>query len=257
MMTIRRAVPGDLRTVLAILHSVSRWLHQRGYEQWPEGSPSLGPVRIGAQISRGEFWIASEGRDPIAVIAISGTGDADFWSAAELAEAGAYISKAAVVRTSAGRGIGAMLLRWGVDRASADGAALVRLDVWRTNTDLQAYYLRHGWKHVRTASPEGRNSGALFQRPAGPDLVARAFFAVTDTGGPVPVVIERGTPVIVTPYGVPVSATVTEATVDGGYSDPQSGPDSGSGELPRIYIVRRDDETWVAREAWPDPAPVT
>jgi ribosomal protein S18 acetylase RimI-like enzyme len=257
MMTIRRAVPGDLRTVLAILHSVSRWLHERGYEQWPEGSPSLGPVRIGAQIDRGEFWIASEDRDPIAVIAVSGTGDPDFWTNAELDEMAAYISKAAVVRTAAGRGIGAMLLRWAVDRAVDYGASVVRLDVWRTNAELQAYYRRQGWEYVRTVPAVGRNSGALFQRGAVTDPEARDAFTLLSAREPVPAVVERGTPVIVTPDGIPVSATVTEATSDAGYGDSEAGWEHGTGGMPRIYVVERGAETWVAREAWPDPAPVT
>ena len=86
MMSIRRAVPGDLRTVTTILHSVARWLHKQGYDQWPDGSPSLGPMSISGQIGRGEFWIVSEDRDPIAVIALSRFGDADFWTRRELAE---------------------------------------------------------------------------------------------------------------------------------------------------------------------------
>ena len=93
MMTIRRAVPGDLRTVLSILHSVQRWLREQGQEQWPDGSPSLGPHRIGRQIKDGEFWIASDGPDPVAVIALSRNADLDFWTPAEVAEPAMYVSK--------------------------------------------------------------------------------------------------------------------------------------------------------------------
>src|ERR1700677_550828 len=257
MMTIRRAVPGDLRTVMAILHSVATWLHERGYEQWPDGSPSLGPARLGAQIDRGEFWIASEGRDPIAVIAISGTGDADFWSAAELEDPGAYISKAAVVRTAAGRGIGAMLLRWAVDRATDHGAAVVRLDVWRTNGELRGYYARQGWEHVRTVPAVGRNSGALFQRAAEPDPEARGAFALRESREPVPAVLESGTQVIVTRDGIPVSATVTGTVSDGSHGVTEAGWEHGVGGPPRMYTVKRDGESWNAWWAWPDPAPVT
>ena len=164
MMTIRRAVPGDLRTVLAIIHSVQGWLHRQGIDQWPDGSPSLGPVRIGRQIESGDFWIASEGRDPIAVIALSPSGDTDFWSPAELAEPAIYVSKAAVLRRAAGRGIGAMLLRWARDHAADMLCDRVRLDVWKTNEALQDYYRDQGWEYLRTAEAAGRNSGALFWR---------------------------------------------------------------------------------------------
>jgi hypothetical protein len=41
---------------------------------------------------------------------------------------------------------------------------LIRLNCWSTNTRLHAYYIAHGFKHVRTADVPGRMSGALFQR---------------------------------------------------------------------------------------------
>lgn len=51
-------------------------------------------------------------------------------------------------------------------RAAEEGAEWVRLDAWRTNTALHAYYLRHGFEHLRTVERAHRNSGALFQRAA-------------------------------------------------------------------------------------------
>jgi ribosomal protein S18 acetylase RimI-like enzyme len=177
MMTIRRAVAGDLDAVSVILRSAADWLHARGYDQWPEGSPNLGPDRLGAQIGRGEFWLLSEGGQPVACVAISQNGDADFWTPAELAEPAAYLSKLAVDRARAGRGLGEAVLRWACDHAAAMGMRWVRLDVWRTNIDLQAYYRDRGWEHLRTEEVPGRRSGAIFQRPAIPDPEAAAAFA--------------------------------------------------------------------------------
>lgn len=249
-MTIRRAVPGDLHIVLSILHSVAHWLHRQGYEQWPDGSPSLGPIRIGAQIERGEFWLVNSGRDPVAVIALSTTGDSDFWSPTELDETSVYLSKAAVVRRMAGHGVGALVLRWAQDRAASEGARWVRLDVWKTNTGLQEYYAREGWQYVRTVECARRNSGALFQRPSEPDPEARAAFSLRTSREDVDV-IKPGMPVIVPADGGPVSATVTEVTVDGSYGISETGWEH-TGGLPRIYLVERDGKTWVARDAWPD-----
>lgn len=177
MKTIRLAVPADQPAVLEILHGAACWLHERGYDQWPEGSPSLSPGQIGAQIARGETYLVSEGRAPVATIAVSADGDPDFWTEAELAEPAVYISKAAVVRRRAGAGIGDLTLRWVIDRAATQGARWGRLDAWRTNTDLHAYYQQRGWDYLRTVELAGRKSGALFQRPATPDPEARTALA--------------------------------------------------------------------------------
>jgi ribosomal protein S18 acetylase RimI-like enzyme len=187
-MTIRRAVPGDLRTVLGVLHSVADWLHREGIDQWREGSPSLGSAAVGRQIERGDFWLVGEYLNPVAVIALSTVGDADFWSPRDLADPAVYVSKAAVLRCAAGRGIGAMLLRWACDHAAAEGAVSVRLDVWKTNTELQDYYRRQGWQYYITVDAPGRNSGALFCRRAKADLEAREAFTLLE-----PVAVEAVT----------------------------------------------------------------
>ena len=178
-MMIRQAEADDLHTVLCILHAAADALHERGIDQWPDGSPTLGPGKIGIQISRGEFWIASDGAGPVAVIAISRDGDPDFWTPAELAEPAMYLSKAAVLPSQAGRGIGALLFRWATDRAAWDGADRVRLDAWRTNAGLHAYYARRGWQWVRAMTVPGRKSGVMFERQARPDLEAREAFTLT------------------------------------------------------------------------------
>lgn len=253
MMTIRRAVPGDERTVLAILHSVARWLHRQGYDQWPDGSPSLGPISIGGQIERGEFWIASDGRDPIATVALSRRGDPDFWSPAELAEAAYYLSKAAVLRKAAGRGIGSILLRWALDRAMAEGIDNVRLDVWKTNIGLQQYYRRQGWQYLRTAKAEGRNSGALFWHPAKSDAGAREMFQLLDTPDDSVRPVTVGMPVIVPTDDGLVAAVCTKVTADWSYGVTGGGWEHGEGAPAPLYVVERDGTGWLAREAWPDP----
>jgi len=82
-----------------------------------------------------------------------------------------FISKISVVRTHAGQNVGGRLLDWAGDRAHRAGATWLRLDAWTTNEDLQAYYLRQGFAHVRTVLDGSaiaggpRVSGWLAQRP--------------------------------------------------------------------------------------------
>jgi ribosomal protein S18 acetylase RimI-like enzyme len=180
MMRIRRAVASDLPAVHFVLRSAAVALHRRGLDQWPTGSPNLQPRALATQIGRGEFWIVRDYDDgpAAAVIAISQTGDPDFWTEAELAEPAVYLSKAAVRPYFAGQGLGAMLFRWAADYAWQMGMTWVRLDAWSTNTRLHGYYRAQGWTFLRNDPPPGRRSGALFERPAEPDPEARGAFTM-------------------------------------------------------------------------------
>ena len=175
-LTIRPAGGSDLRDVHRIIHDAASRLHGRGLDQWPHGSPSLGLAKLGAQIARGETFLVLDGREPVGTVALSPAGDRDFWRPAELAEPAVYLSKAAILQDAAGNGLGALVMRWAVHAAHAAGARWARLDAWRTNTGLHAYYARQGWDFVRMAEAPGRKSGALFQRLALPDPEALARF---------------------------------------------------------------------------------
>lgn len=170
--SVRLAAASDLDDVLALLHGAADWLHSRGIDQWPDGSPTLSAHAIGGHIAAGHTWLASEDDRPVATIAMDAEADPDFWSAAEARAPAWYISKLATART-APKGTGALLLRWAVDRAWREGMELVRLDVWRTNRALQDWYRQQGWAHLRTVIAPGRRSGALFERMAFPDWEAR------------------------------------------------------------------------------------
>lgn len=178
-MIIAKAGPTDLPDVHSVLRSAAVALHRRGVDQWPHDSPNLQPRALATQIGRGEFWIVRDYAEgpAAAVIAMSCLGDPDFWTAAELAEPAVYLSKAAVRPYFAGQGLGAMLFRWAVDYAWQMGMTWVRLDAWSTNEALHDYYRARGWTFLRNDPPEGRRSGALFQRPSAPDPAARYAFA--------------------------------------------------------------------------------
>ena len=112
-----------------------------------------------------------DGGRPVGTMTLSGEADPDFWTVAESRQPAVYVSKLAVTRADAG--LGALLLRWAVDAPPGSAVSGPGLDAWRANEQLHAYYRRRGWEHVRTVSLPYRRSGALFQRPALPDLEAR------------------------------------------------------------------------------------
>jgi GNAT superfamily N-acetyltransferase len=174
-MTIAPATRADLDEVLALLNDAAAWLTSKGLDQWWYG---FGPNRIGPMVDRREVWIAREDGQAAGTLTLSVEADPDFWTAQESTERAVYMSKLAIARDKAGAGLGALLLRWAVDRAARDGYAWVRLDAWRTNQELQDYYRRQGWEYLRTVSLPHRRSGALFQCPARPDLLARQAFTL-------------------------------------------------------------------------------
>lgn len=194
------------------------------------------------------------------MIATSRDGDTDFWTRDELAEPATYVSKAAVSRRFAGRGIGALMLRWVCDHAAADGSQWVRLDVWKTNRELQSYYRRQGWTYLRTVEAPGRNSGALFQRQAEPDPEARAAFALRTATTTPSLPIDPGSPVIVAAADGPVAATVVEVFRD--WSEDVAATrwerDSEGDGPPPVYTVEREGRRFTAfvDDVSPDPTMV-
>ncbi|MEU1238593.1 GNAT family N-acetyltransferase, partial [Micromonospora aurantiaca] len=82
-----------------------------------------------------------------------------------LKELGA-LSHLAVDRSFSGHGVGAWMLNQAAQRAAHGGKKWLRLDAWKTNTRLHAYYRHHGFQQLRTVHVPGRGSGTLFQRPA-------------------------------------------------------------------------------------------
>lgn len=142
--------------------NAERWLAEKGLDQYQRGPRSaVAHQDIDRLFDQGEFVGLVQDDRIAAVVAITDP-DPDFWTPAEMAEPQGYISRFLVAEH--GTGAGAALLDAVAAREAARGAQWLRLDCWRSNTGLHAYYLRHGFEHVRTMEVAGRNSGALFQR---------------------------------------------------------------------------------------------
>ncbi|GIH24302.1 hypothetical protein Aph01nite_26120 [Acrocarpospora phusangensis] len=168
-LTLRRATPGDLSGVLALLASAASWLNALGVRQWPaNGFPA---ERIEPLIGDGVLYVldaqSAEGTDLAGVMALDDNADAEFWMPGDRPEAALYVHKLAVNRAFSGIGVGEALLDWAGLRALAAGCRHVRLDCSKDNDRLQRYYLGQRFRHVRTVDLPHRASGALFERPAG------------------------------------------------------------------------------------------
>ncbi|MFJ5260932.1 GNAT family N-acetyltransferase [Streptomyces sp. NPDC088387] len=147
-----RIVPAqvpDVAVLLGFRVEAAGWLAGRGSDQWQRGYPA---EKLVAEIEGGRVFLVKDGDVAAAAVGLSvevGAG-AGLWTAEELLEPSLYVSKLTVARAYAGMNLGGRLLDWAGDRGYAAGARWLRLDAWTSNEGLQAYYLRHGFQHVRT-----------------------------------------------------------------------------------------------------------
>jgi GNAT superfamily N-acetyltransferase len=163
------ARPGDLPQLLAFRTEAASWLSRLGTDQWQIPYPA---AKLLETVEGGTVFMVLDGSVTAATITVTPEVQAGLWTEQELSEPSMFINKLSVARTHAGQNIGGRLLDWAGDRACRAGATWLRLDAWTTNEDLQAYYLRQGFQHVRTVLDGGainggpRVSGWLAQRPA-------------------------------------------------------------------------------------------
>ncbi|MFF8293621.1 GNAT family N-acetyltransferase [Streptomyces sp. NPDC016309] len=164
-MIISRAEEADLPRLIRFRTDASAWLSALGTDQWAKPFPA---DHILDSIRRGEVFMIREEphADAAATITLDRDADVRLWTPEEIAEPALYVHKLAVDRAYAGTGLGSALLDWAGEQAVQQGAKWLRLDAWSTNSRLQAYYLKHGFTHVRTADDPEVVSGWAAQRPA-------------------------------------------------------------------------------------------
>jgi GNAT superfamily N-acetyltransferase len=165
--SIRRARPDEVDTVAAMWTDAGQWLATIGSDQWQYPART---ERIAASIAAGECWLVERAGVLVATVTLDGYADPDFWTAADQPASALYVHRMVVARAAAGAGLGSALLDWAGAQAEATGKQWLRLDAWRTNQRLRAYYEGEGFALVRVVDLPHRRSGALYQRPAGARL---------------------------------------------------------------------------------------
>ena len=169
-MRICPAQPHDLAKLLEFRQEAAAWLSRLGTDQWQRPYPA---DKLLATIEAGEVFMVRDGEATAATITLTSRAEDGLWFEEELLEPSVFINKLTVARTHSGQNLGGRLLDWAGDRGHRAGAKWLRLDAWTTNTDLQEYYLRHGFRHVRTVhqglavNGGPRVSGWLAQRATG------------------------------------------------------------------------------------------
>jgi len=171
----RQATPDDHQTIIDLIEEASAWLANRDTDQWAKPWPSKAErdERIMRALRCDETWLLEDGPRLVATVTLRRAGLPFLWTPEELEEPAAYVHRLVVARSYAGMEIGASLLDWATERAVRDwGAEWTRVDVWRTNRKLHAYYERLGFHLVRHGDDiPDYPSSRLFQRavhaPAG------------------------------------------------------------------------------------------
>ncbi|MFG2941534.1 GNAT family N-acetyltransferase [Streptomyces sp. NPDC048282] len=169
------------------------WLRTKETDQWSD--PETGERAIAkwrASIDEGRAWVVvGEGERVLATVS-RGPVDRDFWTDADHPESGLHLYKLIVAREASGRQLGTRVIDWMSRLAALEGRSWVRIDTWRTNTELHAYYERLGFQHVRTEAPAHRLSGWLAQRPAGELVMPEDLLRVGVDSGRVEVPTQGG-----------------------------------------------------------------
>ncbi|MFI6609712.1 GNAT family N-acetyltransferase [Streptomyces sp. NPDC050507] len=162
---LRPARAEDVQDLMALRTEAETWLGTKGTDQWSHAETGAKAItKWRASIDEGRAWVVVDGGGGVLATVSRGPVDRDFWVDEDRPESALYLYKLIVARRAAGRQLGARLVDWASTLAAMEGRDWVRIDTWRTNGGLHAYYERLGFEHVRTESPSHRRSGWLAQR---------------------------------------------------------------------------------------------
>ncbi len=188
---IRPAQKSDMRAIIGLIDEAARWLNaEKGTDQWQRPWPDLAArnQRIRRGIKRHRTWIVEDCSEPadgtrrlVGTVSCGRGGNRKLWTLRERNEPAVYISRLIVNRQHASRGIGAALINWAGLRGLRNwDAQWIRVDVWTTNEELQAYYKAQKFTHLKTWTfddPWEYPSAAVFQKPTAEiDLAAANLF---------------------------------------------------------------------------------
>lgn len=156
----------ETHVVAELLNQGSRWLHERGIEQWPV---EFTQEAIAELVGRESTWLARSGDQAVATVTVTWA-DERFWGTQP--SIAAYVHRLAVARDLAGAGIGGRVLDWAGSHSRRHGRQWLRLDCGRGNTGLRRYYEDLGFRHVRDVDLRhtgGTWAASLYQRRSAGD----------------------------------------------------------------------------------------
>ena len=163
-----RAEVRDHDLIVGLIDAAAEWLRDtKRTDQWaqPWRTEEDRSNRILRDLAAAKTWILWDGREPAATITADPE-DYPIWPTDQRREPAVYVRRLVVSRAYAHQGLGAELLNWaGLTALERHGARWIRVDVWRTNKMLHAYYEAQGFSFYGMSSDPDYPSGALFQKP--------------------------------------------------------------------------------------------
>lgn len=136
------AVGADLDTVMHLLQAARDWQQARGADVWSE----FPRAPVAADISAGCVHLAKEGDTVCGAVTLVES-DPLVWGPDD--RKALYLHRLVSSRHAAGRGAGALLIRWARVVATWRCKRWLRLETWNENRALRGYYESQGFRHVR------------------------------------------------------------------------------------------------------------
>jgi ribosomal protein S18 acetylase RimI-like enzyme len=149
----------SLAAFVAIHEEAAAWLLARGIDQWRPGEYTLETLR-GELAAGHELYLAR--RDGVSAGGFTLQWD-DLESWEEQPPVAGYLHALCVSRAEARQGLGEALLDYAGQRVAEMGCAWLRLDCWKGNTVLRAYYERLGFTYQGIGD---HGWASLYQRPS-------------------------------------------------------------------------------------------
>jgi GNAT superfamily N-acetyltransferase len=182
--TLCPATPQDVRKILRLVRSASKWLRSKDTDQWARLWPD--PVRykerLRSDLINRKTWIVWRNTTvapAITIVTVAATITIDteeplaapgvpVWPDDKRDDLALYVRRVIVKRSRGGHGIGAALLDWAAEVAKREhGAGLIRVDVWTTNHRLHNYYKNRNFEPYEGSGQQflgSYPSQALFER---------------------------------------------------------------------------------------------
>ena len=159
---MRNAQANDLPAILAVLRNAAELPRARGLDMWAWVRTPAGEKLVADRIAAGGFYLGELDGKPVCSVRVEWS-DSEIWDdTGEDGRAG-YIHSLAVIRSLAGKRIGAAVLDWSQQIISMRGRMLQRLDCMAENVRLCRYYADLGFSD-RGVKQDGQWSARRFER---------------------------------------------------------------------------------------------
>jgi GNAT superfamily N-acetyltransferase len=164
---LRRADEDDHDAIVGLIDAAAQWLRAtKNTDQWiqPWRSEEDRSNRIRRDLTAGKTWLLRDSGLAVATITADPE-DYPIWPPERQREPAVYVRRLVVSPEYRRQRLGSTLLDWaGLTARQSDGARWIRVDVWRTNKELRAYYERQGFTSCGECTDPDYPSGALFQK---------------------------------------------------------------------------------------------